>query len=413
MNNETRTLIYTSLAHFTNDGTTYVYPFLLTFYADLKGANLVFLGAVYILNHLVNGFLSTPMGRIVDKVHRENIFLFIGIVIEGASLFIFTLPFMVPSTLYPAVITGLIVLGVGQTFYHPIGATVIRKAYGRDRAPHALGINGAFGSLGRAFVPSIMVAVVLLYGEFIGLSVISSFIVLVSLLPLFGLSFISRKASTGSNAKGSKVEAKSTAKKTRLERKVVIFLAIFTAIVFLKAMMARGIIVYLPTYVKLDTGSLVLSTTIITAGLVIGAFGQPIWGRMTSIFGGKFTVSIVVVFTLVFYLLFLLFNRNVTLMLITYAIFALFNYSGFPVLLGYVSQIVPEEASSVSSGLVWGMGQILGGATGTGITSLFLLFYPLGKSLYLMSIFGLLPIFLLPFLPRKETSPTGSGVVSQ
>ena len=90
---------------------------------------------------------------------------------------------------------------------------------------------------------------------------------------------------------------------------------------------------------------------------------------------------------------------------ISFAVFAFVTYSGFPVLLGYVGQVVPREISTTSNALVWGFGNTLGGAVGIAVIDGFKVFVSLYYSLTLMLIFALAAIIMLPLIPKGSPLP--------
>jgi len=84
-----------------------------------------------------------------------------------------------------------LLLGTGQAFYHPIGASILSFTYGK-KAPNAMGFNGSFGSLGRALFPSIIVYSILFLGNFNGLLIIFIYISIAAFIILSGLHFFKR-----------------------------------------------------------------------------------------------------------------------------------------------------------------------------------------------------------------------------
>lgn len=404
MDRKRQSFIFSSLAHFSNDGYTYVYSFLITYYIFLPGAKLAILGGLAIIYQIVNGLVSRPMGRLVDRMDRDSLFIALGLVLQGIAVVLFTVPFLNPALLYYVLPFAMIVLGVGQTFYHPIGASILSHTYSGGKTASVIGLNGSFGSIGRATMPAIMVGAVAIFGKVYGVSVIAIYGLSVSLIVYTGLKFFRRsdypEKKIGAKKEGIKSEKVSSSNPVRNYSKYILIL---TAAVFLKSMMARGIAPFIPEYVKEVSGSEAIMTLLIASGLLISAFGQPIFGRLVSAKGGKVAVTLTTVVTVILYFVFLYSRSDFPVMSVTYVIFAFFNFSGFAIFLGYVSQIVPKSVSTTSNSTVWGVGQVLGGAAGTGVMSGLILFFPLNLSLWFMIFFGLGTIALLPFLPSKKT----------
>lgn len=121
--------------------------------------------------------------------------------------------------------------------------------------------------------------------------------------------------------------------------------------------------------------------------------------------GGKFSIIVTTVLSTIFFILFMLSGSNAILDTITYASFVFIGFTGFPVLLGYVSQIVPKKVATKSNGLVWGLGNTVGGGVGLAIMSIVLfLKITLVDTMWIMVIFGIVSCILLPLLPRKAKS---------
>jgi hypothetical protein len=110
-------------------------------------------------------------------------------------------------------------------------------------------------------------------------------------------------------------------------------------------------------------------------------------------------VAITTVFSLITFALFLLFSRILVISVASFALFSLFSLTSFPVLMGYVNQKIPKEIATVSSGIVWGIGVVLGGATGIGMISILnYLHYSLAYSFWVVMIFGVISAVMIPWL---------------
>jgi hypothetical protein len=73
------------------------------------------------------------------------------------------------------------------------------------------------------------------------------------------------------------------------------------------------------------------------------------------------------------------------------------------VLLGYVNQIVPKDIATTAHGMVWGIGNTLGGAAGIAVMSLLLyLGVSLTETMWAMLIFGVASALFIPLIPGKD-----------
>lgn len=392
---QTRALSFTSLAHFVNDGNYFLFPVLIPYYEKIPQSSLVGIGSIAIIYNLINGFLSTPVGRLADRIDSDSLLIFLGLFLNAVSVVLFAIPFIYHSFLYESVLAGAVVLGVGQSVYHPIGGSILSFVNSREGASSAMGINQAFGSLGRAVTPYMISAVIALVGEFSGLGLFALYMFLASVVTFAGLHFFSRR----NFQKNELGEASEGDVKPFSHYSAFVYL--LTASVFIRSMFMLGVNTYIPTFMTDIYHSESVMSYVLSSGLVISVAGGPLFGKITSIRGGRFTIILTSGLSAVLFLLFLL-STNIVYTGISYAMFALTAFTGFPVLLGYVNFVVPKAYSTTSNGLVWGLGSTVGGAAGIGAITLFLLYLPLRLSLWAMLIFGAISFILMLFLPSRE-----------
>ena len=400
MNRGIRSLIFTSMGHFSNDGNFLLFPVLITYYSLIPGISLILLGAIAIIYNALSGLLSTPIGRFADRIERDAFLLALGIGINGISVGAFAIPFVDSSLTVPSIIVGSVLLGLGQSFYHPIGATIITESFERKAATRMLGINGSFGSIGRAVFPTIIVAVMLLIGDADGLLLIMFYLLIFALVIYAGLRKFRRNPD-----RPNKEKSRSTAESKSTVRKYSKFLYILTIVVFIRAMFLSGTITFVPTFLTSVYQSRTIAVAIVTISFVTAVFGQPYFGSLTTRYGGRKIVTFTTIISGISFAFFLYYATNIILSGISFAIFAFVTYSGFPVLLGYVGQVVPREISTTSNALVWGFGNTLGGAVGIAVIDGFKVFVSLYYSLDLMLIFALAAIIMLPLIPKGGPIP--------
>ena len=400
MNRGIRSLIFTSMGHFSNDGNFLLFPVLITYYSLIPGISLILLGAVAIIYNALSGLLSTPIGRFADRTDRDALLLALGIGINGLSVGAFAIPFLDHALTLPAIIVGSVLLGLGQAFYHPIGATIITESFEKKSATRMLGINGSFGSVGRAVFPTIIVAVMLLVGDAYGLFLIMLYLLIFALIIYAGLRHFKRNPN-----KPKKEKSGSTPESKSIVRKYSRFLYILTMVIFIRAMFLTGTITFVPTFLTNVYNSRTIAVAIVTISFITAVFGQPYFGSLTAKYGGRKIISVTTIVSGIAFASFIFFASNIIISGISFAVFAFVTYSGFPVLLGYVNQVVPREISTTSNALVWGIGQTFGGAVGIAVIDGFKVFVSLGDSLALMLIFAIAAIVLLPLIPRNDRLP--------
>ena len=381
MRDRLKALSFTSLAHFANDGTALLYPILITFYESLPGVNYAYLGSIAIVYNLISGTLSTPIGRYADRTGRYGGLLSVGIALLGIASMIMALPFLFPTNILPFLLVGAVFMGAGQAFYHPLGATVLRNSYGID-APKAMGINGSFGSLGRAVMPTTVGFIMLFFGEFTGLMVYSAYSFIMALILYLGLSEVRVRKQV------SRAPAPAKAKTTPVKlfgSSFMPFLYILTLTVFIRSLFLSGTSTFIPAFLSSEYDSKAIALTILLLSYLMPVVGQPFFGILTTRKGGKFTVVVTNVLSVAFFGFFLISGVNLIFTILSFGFFTFFAYSGFPVLLGYVGQVVPKDALGRSNSIVWGVGQTIGGALGAAVISAFTIFVSLHTAIIICS----------------------------
>ena len=391
-----RALAFTSLGHFSNDFTTLLFSVLIIYYNKDFGLGLALLGAIAIGYNVISGFLSTQIGRFADRTRMHRTLMAAGIVVLGVSMMLFAVSFASGSYVIPAMIAAVILLGVGEAFYHPLGASVLNRIYS-GKSASALGINGSFGSVGRSLLPIVLIPLILAVGETYALLILGAYAILAGAAIFLGLGFM----------KDGEVHRADTARKAAnnkeaLRRYRPVLLAL-VAMVFVRAMFLLGTTTYISEYLLNQTGSEIMVGYVLTISFVTAIIGQPIFGKLTDMYGGRATIGITTVFSALIFFLFMLSGSDVALIAATYAIFVFLSFTGFPVLLGYVNQIVPRDVTTTAHGMVWGIGNTIGGAAGIAVMSLLLfLGLSLTSTMWAMLVFGVASIFFLPFIPGRE-----------
>ena len=391
-----RALAFTSLGHFSNDFTTLLFSVLIIYYNKDFGLGLALLGVIAIAYNVISGFLSTSIGRFADRTRTHRILMAMGIVILGLSMVLFAVSFVSGTYIIPAIFAAAILLGIGESFYHPLGASILNRVYSKKSAS-ALGINGSFGSVGRSLLPIVLIPLILVVGKFYALLILGAYAMLAGGAIFIGLGFLkaeeARKADTARKAYNNKVA---------LKRYSPMLIAL-VSMVFIRSMFLSGTITYISEYLLVQTGSEILVGYVLTLSFITAILGQPIFGKLTDIYGGKATIGITTVFSAFFFLLFMLSGSYIVLITIFYALFIFLSFTGFPVLLGYVNQIVPKDIATTAHGMVWGIGNTLGGAAGIAVMSLLLyLGVSLTETMWVMLIFGVASALFIPLIPGKD-----------
>jgi MFS family permease len=246
--------------------------------------------------------------------------------------------------------------------------------------------------LGRALFPIVIVFAIKYLGGSLGLSIIGVYTIVVGSLVFYGLKPIKIKADTKSFDKSN----------SELNMSSFYYILIpLTIVVFIRAIFIAGVQTYAPTYLDHLFKSKVLMSIILTVSYALAIFGQPYFGKLTGDIGGKKIVYITTIFATIFYIAFILF-KNPIIMSIMFMAFSLFAFSGFPVLLGYVGQIVDKSLSARANSLIWGVGNTVGGALGILIGGILMNKIGLTNDMVLFAFIGIVSTILLPLIPNKK-----------
>jgi len=391
MDQKLRSLIFTSLGHFLNDSYIIVFSILIAYYLDMK-ISASYLGVMGALINLISGLLSIWVGKSADKSGNHATLMLLGYILIGISIILYGLSFAYIKYYLLYISFASIILGSGLSFYHPLGGSILQHSFDPKDSPKALGINGSFGSLGRALFPIVIVFAIKYLGGSLGLSIIGVYTIVVGSLVFYGLKPIKIKADTKSFDKSN----------SELNMSSFYYILIpLTIVVFIRAIFIAGVQTYAPTYLDHLFKSKVLMSIILTVSYALAIFGQPYFGKLTGDIGGKKIVYITTIFATIFYIAFILF-KNPIIMSIMFMAFSLFAFSGFPVLLGYVGQIVDKSLSARANSLIWGVGNTVGGALGILIGGILMNKIGLTDDMVLFAFIGIVSTILLPLIPNKK-----------
>src|SRR5579875_2792823 len=183
-NTENRALVAAAMAHFINDGNSVTFAILIIYYSSI-GMSLGFLGAIASFYLLISGIVSERIGYLADTSGRRGLIMSIGIVSLGFSLLLFSLSFYFIHVSVFFLVLGALFIGIGLSIYHPLGGSIIAYATQNINTAKHMGINGSFGSLGRAAFLTITIYLVTAFG------LVEGFLVFSGITLAFGLAILS------------------------------------------------------------------------------------------------------------------------------------------------------------------------------------------------------------------------------
>ena len=386
----TRALVAATLAHFTNDGTSMMFTVLIVYYLSLP-ISLAYLGAAAAASNLVSGLMAERIGSWADNSGRRGMFMAAGIGLTGTATLIFAASFYMPQNAATTLLPGVMILGIGLAFYHPLGGSIIAFASEGKSLPRQMGINGSFGSVGRALFPVLIVSMVGLLGATAGLLALGAG-VLAAGGAIFWLSAGLDRFMVG--------ERRARPPSRRSLKPYRRFVFALTAVFLVDAIFASGITTYIPSYYEQVYGSAGTAGLITSIILLAPILGQPVQGYIASRLGSRKALQITVTSSAAVFALFLSFH-NVVVEVLSLGVFAFFYYTGFPVILGYASLMTPRESITRVNAIVWGFGSTIGTALGSALGGTLGGAYGFHTSFTICWVFGLLAVALLPLVPGK------------
>ncbi len=371
-----RVLVFTSAGHFINDGMVFFVPVIAAILAKDHGTSAWVITAMLTVFYLASAGFGVAVGLIADSMGKRGLMIALGLFVLSLGLLGFYVSLVAPAGVSRdvlAIIAGLIA-GVGSSFYHPLGGSLLQLKFSDESRGRALGVNGSFGSLGRALYPSLFFVVAALaisqrdtIAIFAGLGILAAAVVASGLR---GLTADNRRhlttnavangdVATSAHSPDPAVPAKRSIK-SLLNRSVVTLMVI----AFLRSMAFIGIVSWIPIYLSTQKHTGVSSQLgyTVTVMYLGGILGQPAFGLMADRFDKRLVLALDSLGSAGATFLYLSSSGSAATVFLL--IFGFFAFSGFPLLLSLVSDYVPRESSTTGNALVWGLGSTGGQAMG-------------------------------------------------
>ncbi|MGC8581410.1 MAG: MFS transporter [Thermoplasmata archaeon] len=400
--NETKSLLYTSLGHFLNDGVYFLFPVIVTFFSIEKGFNPFIITLLFGLYYGSSALFTVYISYSSDISQNFGKNLSIGIALLSVGIAGLAYALTLSNFYYIFTIASIssIVMGIGGGYYHPLGAAILQKVSSSKTLGKNLGINGGMGSLGRALYPIVLFELIVMFNYNVSFGIIS----LIGFAGAFAIYLGLKNIDKGNSKNNSKSKGISSVKASLT--KGVLILAIIT---FVRSIATQGIVSWLPTYLSYTRGlgdslSLGIMMTVI---YTIAIIGQPIFGILLDVMDKRGLFIIATIGTGITTLGFVYLSG--TLGIVFLIAFSFFNFSGFPLLMSLTKDYV-KETSSMSNSLVWGIAGNTGMFIGPVITGYILegTYSNLPYSFVLLAvsiiIIGLIS-FMLPKPSEKSKMP--------
>lgn len=398
MQDSAKSLIATSFAHFINDGGLYVFIALYPKLLPLPSES-VLIGSLAGMQNLLTVAASPWVGRTADAKKNYAKLLGIGLSLQGAGILGFSFSGLFASgfNLFLLLMPFAAVAGIGSSFYHPLGASILSEKWHSHMLGRAMGINGAVGSIGRAVFPLIVVALAVYFGV--------SSIALLAVLAFVSTGLVFQ--SLGKMSFAGKQAKEASSRNSYPLGSILPKILALTVVSFLKGFFTVGVVDFIPVFLKNVSGfkyGLELGG-VFTLVLAVAIFGQPIMGSLADKFGRRLILG-VTLGGAGLAIIFLLNTSNVILQIASLAAFGFFGLTGFPMLLPLATSVVPKEATTMSNSIVWGIGNVGGGAVGPFVVGLLAapaFFGSLNQPFFIAAVVSLASLVLIPFIPKPES----------
>lgn len=395
MDDSWSSLITTSLAHFANDGGGYVF---ITLLPVLPIPSTFLIGSLGALQNLFSVISSPIIGKRADSGRDYGNLLAIGLSLVGIAVIgysvaiLFTTGFSLFLFLLPFAILG----GIGSSFYHPLGASVLYEKWRDSSLGRAMGINGAAGSLGRALYPVIIVGLVtyLTMPSVVAIAFATFVIAIIINHNFRRMSF-------------SKPKELVLGQNNRTPLSAIIPKIIgLTSVAFTRGIFAMGLVYWLTLYLKnVRNFGYVLDGAVFSLVLAMAVLGQPTFGYLADKIGRRLALGLSVLISALAMIGFLSVTNQI-LSVFLLAIFGFTALTGFPLLLPIAISIAPKGTETMSSSIVWGVGNVGGGAVGPfliGILAGPAFIGSLAGGFFVVIAIGLMGLAILPFVPKVDT----------
>ena len=390
----TRALVFTSIGHFVNDGSSFFVPLIVDLLAASKGFAPAEVAALLSVYYALSTLSSVYIGYVARKSGETGKLVAVGIALLGAGLvgFDVALSYAVGFALLLLAIGLSALMGFGSAFYHPLGAAILQNSFGNATGGRALGENGALGSIGRALYPSLFFLVAVALTQAGAMAVLGGIALISAVVIWFGLGVFKspRKEAASGDWSG-------------LLSPTVIGLSVLT---FLRTASMFGVATWIPEYLTFNEGFGVGTSLgfLLTAMFAAAIVGQPLFGVLLDRFDRRliFLVSSVGAGLTAGALTYLGGAAGIVMLIL----FGFFVYTGFPVLLSLASDYIPKGNEVMGNAVVWGLGQTGGNAAGALIIGAIVLndYARLGLAFQAMVVVAVVSAFFVMLIPRSRNS---------
>ena len=381
------------MAHFINDGLAAVLPLMYPLYS-LYGLSFVTVTVLVSLQSIFSILISPLVGSESDRSGNYSMMLALGLglLAVGATGYAVSVYFSSGTLLAAVLVPFTVLIGVGSSFYHPLGATILRSKVKHERIGYAMGMNGSAGSIGRVALPFTSTLVLSYFSlPYLGL---------VTGLSMAGI-FASYSYLRGIRFRDAPPSAPTPPRRRKFlpDRDLTRRLLPLTAVSFSRGIFT-GVFPLVPLYLQqVDGFSGVEAGLVFSLSLGIGVVSQLVFGYLQTKLGAKRALAISNLGGVATLFVFVL-SSDHAVIISTLVVFGLFSYSAFPLLLGVVHDRTRIEENTSGSAIVWGVGNSGGSAAAPLIVGALAVLYSGSPVVGFLAsaVIGILSVVLMPFV---------------
>ncbi|MEM3035996.1 MAG: MFS transporter [Thermoplasmata archaeon] len=380
-------LIDTTIAHFLNDGLSFLPFFLIVLIRENYQLSFFSVSMILMSYYLGSAIISPYMGRYIDKTRKKGFLMGIGMFLFSISFLLLIPPFPHAISTY-AYMGSMFVISIFSTIYHPIGSMILNFKY-KENAGTVLGINGIGGSLGRALSPIIMEGFLAIFNRNLSFAIISASLILACVS--FYVAWDLRK--------------EEIYVEKRIKKNVFKFsypIAFFLIATILRNTAIQGGFNLLPTFLSttLQYSSFIIAIILLIANST-AIVGQPFLGHLSDRYGGR---SMLIITSLIpgILLIILMFLNNIYLVSSIFIITYFFGMSNFPLLMVFVGELSSDEDLAENSAIIFGLGGGIGGAIGSIFIGLLAQTFNIYMAFIIIGIISIIGSIMMFYIPKKS-----------
>src|ERR1700688_3034226 len=147
-----RTLVAISTAHWVSHFHMLVLPMLFPFLKEQLGVGYIELGFALTVFAVTSGLTQAPIGYLADHIGARKILL-MGLTVGGFALILLGLYLS-----YPWLIASAVLLGLANSVYHPADYAILAANIDHARMGRAFSVHTCAGYVGTAIAPAFMAA---------------------------------------------------------------------------------------------------------------------------------------------------------------------------------------------------------------------------------------------------------------